>query len=249
MAKKSNEQIKDESNYLQGSLAPELASETDHFSADNQQLLKFHGIYQQDNRDARKDRKKDGDGKLFFFMVRCKLPGGKLTPEQYLTLDELSGKYANGTLRCTTRQGVQFHGVFKSNLKNHIRELNDALVSTLAACGDVERNVMACPAPIRDNPVRDQMQQLADNIAIHLCPRTTAYHEVWLNGEKTIVHKQGDDVEPIYGKFYLPRKFKTGIAFPRTTAPTCFPTTAACSSSIRAARWRGTTSSSAAAWV
>lgn len=214
MSKPSVEQVKDSSDYLRGNLAKTLAADVDHFETEETQLLKFHGIYQQDDRDARRERKKAGLGPLFFFMVRSKLPGGKLTADQYLAHDELCEKHANRTLRLTSRQGIQFHGVLKGNLKKQIRGLNDALVSTLAACGDVERNVMSCPAPIRDNPVRDEMQRLADEIARHLCPQTTAYHEIWLNGDKALVHKQGETIEPIYGKHYLPRKFKTGIALP-----------------------------------
>lgn len=214
MAKRSVEEIKEESQYLRGSIPEQLASEADHFDDAAMQLLKFHGIYQQDDRDARRERKKAGLGLLYFFMVRVKLPGGKLSAEQYLVLDELCERHANGTLRLTTRQGIQFHGVFKRNLKRHLRALNDALVSTLAACGDVERNVMACPAPIRKDRVRDAMQALADRIAEHLCPRTPAYHEVWLNGEKSHGQYHGETIEPIYGKHYLPRKFKTGIALP-----------------------------------
>ncbi len=135
--------------------------------------------------------------------------------------DELADQYGNSTLRLTSRQGIQFHGVLKGNLRAHLQGLNAALVSTLAACGDVERNVMSCPAPDRTNPIRDQLQQLADRIADHLCPRTTAYADVWLNGEKVNLAevmgepKQAEEVvEPIYGKTYLPRKFKTAIGLP-----------------------------------
>lgn len=214
MSKPSVEQVKEESRQLRGSIADELAAPEDHFGDDSKHLLKFHGIYQQEDRDTRKERKKAGLTAMYFFMVRSKLPGGKLTPDQYLVHDDLADRYGNGTLRLTSRQGIQMHGVVKGDLKSYIRGLNDALVSTLAACGDVERNVMSCPAPIRSNPVRDDMQRLADRIAEHLCPRTTAYHEIWLNGEKSLTHKNGVDIEPIYGKNYLPRKFKTGIALP-----------------------------------
>lgn len=214
MGKRNVEEIKEESNYLRGTLARDLEDGTSHFDHDGYQLLKFHGMYQQDDRDARKERKKHHEELLYFFMVRSKIPGGKLTAEQYLVHDDLCERYGNGTLRLTSRQGIQMHGVLKHNLKSYLRELNAAMVSTLAACGDVERNVMCCPAPIRHNSVRDEMQALATRIAEHLCPQTTAYHEIWLNGEKTITHKQGEDVEPIYGRRYLPRKFKTGIALP-----------------------------------
>lgn len=216
MAKASVEDVKRESEQLRGTLSDQLAAGSDHFEGGDAQLLKFHGIYQQDDRDARKDRNKQGLGPLYFFMVRSKLPGGKLTADQYLAHHRLSDEFANGTLRLTSRQGIQLHGVLKGNLRNSLQGLNKALVSTLAACGDVERNVMSCPAPIRDNPLRDQMQSIADKIAEHLCPRTRAYHEIWLNGEREKLEsppKQAED-EPIYGKTYLPRKFKTAIAIP-----------------------------------
>lgn len=214
MAKLNVEDVKGESNYLRGTIARDLNDGTDHFDETGYQLLKFHGMYQQEDRDSRKERKKQNLGPLYFFMVRSKIPGGKLTAEQYLVHDDLCERYGNGTIRLTSRQGVQMHGVFKKDLKSYLRQLNEAMVSTLAACGDVERNVMCCPAPIRHNTVRDQMQALATRIAQHLCPQTPAYHEIWLNGEKAIVHQQGEVVEPIYGKYYLPRKFKTGIALP-----------------------------------
>jgi sulfite reductase (ferredoxin) len=214
MSKQSVEEIKDESNYLRGTLPEQVASSIDHFDDDAKQLLKFHGVYQQEDRDARKERKKQNLGPAYIMMARSRVPGGKLTPEQWLAHDELSDRFANGTFRLTSRQGIQFHGIVKSNLKNLIKGLNDALVSTLAACGDVERNIMCCPAPIRDNPVRDQMQLLTDKLAEHLSPQTPAYHEIWLNGESVLVHQHGEIVEPIYGKHYLPRKFKTAIALP-----------------------------------
>lgn len=213
MAKKNVEIIKRDSQYLRGTLAQELRKRNDHFEGDSTQLLKFHGIYQQDDRDVRKQRKKEGKDKLFFFMVRSKIPGGTLTAEQYLVHDEACDKYGNETLRLTSRQGIQLHGVLKRNIKKHLQALNDALVSTLAACGDVERNVMCCPAPFRTDHVRTEMQQLSDRIAQHLCPKSTAYHEIWLNGKKTSLPKKRPS-EPIYGRTYLPRKFKTGLALP-----------------------------------
>src|SRR5262249_53272492 len=144
------------------------------------------------------------------FMVRCKIPGGKVTPEQWLSLDELCGTHANGTLRLTTRQGIQFHGVLKAGLKPTIAAINATLLTTLGACGDVTPNAMSCPAPI-PGP-RDEMQADADRIAAHLAPRTRAYHEIWLDGQPT--ESSGPDEEPIYGKAYLPRKFKVGFGLP-----------------------------------
>jgi sulfite reductase (ferredoxin) len=208
------EAVKEASRWLRGTLSEELASDADHLSDNAKNLLKFHGSYQQEDRDARKNRAKAGVGKHYMFMVRLKLPGGKMTGKQYLALDDISGARANGTLRLTTRQSVQFHGIVKGDLRPAIREMNDALISTLGACGDVNRNVMACPAPLNDEP-RKAAQQLADAIAAHLAPRSNAYHDVWLNGERVSPDAgQGDGVEPLYGKVYLPRKFKTAVALP-----------------------------------
>ncbi len=207
------ETIKETSRQLRGTVADELLQDSDHFNEDNKQLLKFHGTYQQDNRDARKDRQKGG-GKAYMFMVRCKIPGGKVSAAQYLMLDELADKYATGTLRITSRQGIQFHGVIKTNLKATIAGINQCLLSTLGACGDVERNVMAPPAPIQ-SPLYAPLQDLAARIAQHLAPRTGAYHEIWLNGEALKLNPAPVETEPIYGKVYLPRKFKTGFALPQ----------------------------------
>jgi sulfite reductase (ferredoxin) len=208
------EGIKESSHWLRGTLADELARDSDHFSDDDKQLLKFHGSYQQEDRDARKSRSKAGVGKHYMFMVRCKIPGGRLTAEQYLALDDITGAYANGTLRLTTRQSVQFHGILKNDLRQALRDLNAALITTLGACGDVNRNVIACPAPLGDQPRKDA-QRLADAVAAHLAPRANAYHDVWLNGEKLSPDADAaDGVEPIYGKVYLPRKFKTAFGLP-----------------------------------
>lgn len=208
------EGIKIASRFLRGTLAEELASDADHFGEDSKQLLKFHGSYQQEDRDARKKRDKPA-GKAYMFMIRLKLPGGKLTSKQYLAMDDICEKYANSTLRLTTRQSIQFHGILKGGLKASIAAMNDAFVSTLGACGDVNRNVIACPAPTGD-PVRVQMQELADQVAAHLAPRAGAgaYHEIWLNGEKQTAFAEPDVAEPIYGNIYLPRKFKAGFALP-----------------------------------
>jgi sulfite reductase (ferredoxin) len=210
------EGMKENSRQLRGTIALELVRESDHFGEADKNLLKFHGSYQQEDRDARKARKKDGVGKHYFFMVRCKIPGGHVTAAQYLALDDLAGRYANGTLRFTSRQGVQFHGVLKSHLHETIAGINACLLTTLGACGDVERNVMACPAPHRHDGVHDQLQETAALLAAHLAPRTRAYHEIWLNG-KPLTPDSGSptpDLEPLYGKVYLPRKFKTGLALP-----------------------------------
>ncbi|MBS0202332.1 MAG: NADPH-dependent assimilatory sulfite reductase hemoprotein subunit [Planctomycetes bacterium] len=212
------EVIKENSRQLRGTLAEELQNNHE-FGGDSEQLLKMHGIYQQDDRDHRKDKNEDGTakGKQFIFMVRTAVPGGKVTAKQFLDHLDLCEKYGNGTLRVTTRQGFQLHGVIKTNLKAAVKGINDTLLTTLAACGDVKRNVMACPAPIKNNPAHDQMQALADELAEHLKPRTTAYHEIWLtdeNGERTNVAEFKPVEEPVYGALYLPRKFKIGLAVP-----------------------------------
>jgi len=206
------EGFKEASRALRGTLAQTLATPAGHFDDADKNLLKFHGSYQQEDRDARKARRTEGLGKAYMFMIRCKIPGGRVTAEQYLALDKLCESHANGTLRVTTRQSFQFHGVLWDNLKGTVAGINATLLSTLGACGDVNRNVMACPAPLNDG-IHDAMQGLADAIAAHLAPRTAAYHEIWLNG-KDVTPTDGDDHEPIYGKVYLPRKFKTAFALP-----------------------------------
>jgi sulfite reductase (ferredoxin) len=208
------EGIKEASRWLRGTLADELSQDSDHFNEENKQLLKFHGSYQQEDRDARKNRSKAGVSKHYMFMVRLKLPGGKMSGKQFLALDDIAGAHGNSTLRLTTRQSIQFHGILKGQLRQAIRGMNAALISTLGACGDVNRNVIACPAPLNDQPRREG-QRLADAIAAHLAPRSKAYHDVWLNGERMSPDaEQSDGVEPIYGKVYLPRKFKTAFGLP-----------------------------------
>ncbi|MFO0938465.1 MAG: NADPH-dependent assimilatory sulfite reductase hemoprotein subunit [Gemmataceae bacterium] len=206
------EGIKTASRFLRGTIAEELSQDTDHFNEEAKQLLKFHGSYQQEDRDARKNRSKAGVGKAYMMMIRLKLPGGKLTADQYLAMDDLAQKYANGTLRLTTRQSIQFHGVLKSNLKATIAGINHALLSTLGACGDVNRNVVSCPAPTGD-AARLQMLKLAQDIAKHLAPRAgqASYFDIWLNGER---QTPAETEEPIYGQTYLPRKFKVGFSLP-----------------------------------
>ncbi|GHO66637.1 sulfite reductase subunit beta [Ktedonobacter sp. SOSP1-52] len=208
------EHIKLESQHLRGQLPEELASESSHFSEDQIQLIKFHGIYQQEDRDARQQRKAAHTEKAYQFMVRTRIPGGAITAEQYLAHDDISNQYANGTIRITTRQGLQLHGILKGDLKPAIASINEALLSTLAACGDVNRNVMACPAPTSSR-AQAQVQEIAHKIAMHLAPRSQAYHEIWIDGEKIETPTTtSEEVEPIYGPTYLPRKFKIAVAFP-----------------------------------
>ena len=208
--------VKENSRFLRGTIAEELARDTPNVSSGNAGLLKFHGTYQQDDRDARKHRAAGAGkaGRSYSFMVRTKVPGGKLTADQFLTQLSLGERLGNGTLRITTRQGFQLHGIVKSNLWQAIHEINGALLTTLAACGDVERNVMCCPAPHHNDGVHDRLQATADVIARHLAPQTRAYFEIWVDKEKVAEQSAGPDVEPIYGNTYLPRKFKTGIALP-----------------------------------
>jgi len=205
------EKLKVESDYLRGGIARELAAETARFSEEDLNLLKFHGSYQQDDRDLRRARKAEGLDKAYSFMVRSAIPGGAMTAEQYLAMDSIGGEIANGTLRVTTRQGIQFHGILKGDLRAGIRRINEALLTTISACGDVSRNVMACPAPATTR-AHARIQEVAAAIARHLAPHTRAYHEIWIEGEKAVTI--GDDVEPIYGKSYLPRKFKVAVAYP-----------------------------------
>jgi sulfite reductase (ferredoxin) len=207
------ERVKQESRGLRGDLAAELAAATSHFSGPDAQLLKFHGTYQQEDRDRRRERRGTDAEPAHQFMVRCKIPGGVLTAGQYLVIDELADRYGNGTLRVTTRQGNQFHGVLKGDLKATIRTVNDALVTTLGACGDVVRNVVSCPAPVAGG-LREQVLSVARRLSDHLLPRTRAYHEIWLDREQVAGGAPATEAEPIYGTRYLPRKFKVAFAFP-----------------------------------
>jgi sulfite reductase (ferredoxin) len=217
------EGIKEQSHFLSGDIGPELCDENDHFGKSSEVLLKFHGTYQQDDRDERGAGGVDAEGKKkksYIFMVRSKIPGGKLTSDQLLSELDLCDEVGNTTLRITSRQGLQLHGVVKQNLQRAIARINEVQLSTLGACGDVNRNVMCCPAPYRRNVYR-QTQALADQLAAHFAPRTKSYHEVWLtdgaNGQKQLVggapEEGGFDVEPIYGKYYMPRKFKMAIGY------------------------------------
>jgi sulfite reductase (ferredoxin) len=215
------EVAKESSNYLRGSVSAELSDGNDFFSSDNTQLLKHHGLYQQDNRDDRGRVDIDGSkSKSYCFMVRTKIPGGRLTCEQLLAELDLCDEVGNGTLRITSRQGLQLHGVLKGDLRKTLQRIHSIQLSTLAACGDVERNVMCPPIPFKNNPIYSKMYDLARRVAEHLCPRTSAYHEIWLSepgsDEKHLVAggENEDEHEPIYGRVYLPRKFKTAVGLP-----------------------------------
>jgi sulfite reductase (ferredoxin) len=204
------EYVKIASNRLRGPVDTELHDGTDHFSEEGYQILKFHGIYQQDDRDVRKARKAQGLGPDYSFMIRVAIPGGVLTPEQYLALDRLADELGNATLRITTRQAIQYHGVRKGGLKPLMQVLNRNLLTTLSACGDVVRNIVACPAPFADRQ-RTELMRYAKELSDRLKPKTRAYYEIWLDGEKAASLEEN---EPLYGDTYLPRKFKIGFAFP-----------------------------------
>ncbi len=208
----ANEGIKSTSNFLRGTIAEELVDEsTGAINADNQQLTKFHGLYLQDDRDVRSERRKAKLEKAFSFMLRVRLPGGRVTPAQWLMLDKLADERANGSLRLTTRQTFQFHGILKGNLKPLVKGMDDALMDSIAACGDVNRNIMAPPNPER-SAAHAAMYDHAKSLSEHTLPKTRAYHEIWLDGEK--VAGGEPEVEPLYGATYLPRKFKVGFAIP-----------------------------------
>lgn len=221
------EGIKEHSNFLREPLASELLEDTKHFTENAVQILKFHGSYQQDNRDNRvKGQEKD-----YQMMLRTRNPGGFIPPELYLTLDRLSDQYGNHTMRATTRQGFQLHGILKQDLKATVSAIVRSLGSTLGACGDLNRNVMAPPAPFKNKPEYVLAREYADNIADLLRPQTEAYYEIWLDGEKFLSVEEHPDVaaarqrngngtifhdspEPIYGTYYMPRKFKCAVTVP-----------------------------------
>jgi sulfite reductase (ferredoxin) len=205
------EAIKQQSRQLRGNLARDLADTAAPFDNAGYSLLKFHGIYQGYDRDSATERKQRGDDKIWQFMVRVRIPGGRLTADQYLVLDDLADRHANGSLRVTTRQSIQFHGVVKPGLKATIGEIDRALLTTLAACGDVVRTVTTVPAPLRD-AVHRRLEDDARRLSTHLLPRTGAYHEIWVDGEKASLGEEPAD--PLYGERYLPRKFKIGLAIP-----------------------------------
>ena len=214
----TNEDIKIESNYLRGTIAEGLQDiSTGAISAADQQLTKFHGTYMQDDRDLRDERKAQGLEPAYSFMIRCRLPGGVATPKQWLQMDDISSQMGNETMKMTTRQTFQFHGVIKSKLKPAMQAINKALMTTIAACGDVNRNVMCSPLPY-NSAFHKEVHAVSKKISDHLLPSTTAYHEIWLKDDDgKNVQIAGDavqDFEPLYGPTYLPRKFKITIAIP-----------------------------------
>jgi sulfite reductase (NADPH) hemoprotein beta-component len=214
------EHIKANSNFLRGSLLDSLADSASGALAEpDTQLSKFHGFYQQDDRDNRDERRRQMLEPDYQFMIRARVPGGICTPRQWLALDAIARQWANGTIRLTTRQAFQLHGVLKSNLKNSIRAINDSLLDTIAACGDVNRNVMCTPLP-EASSLHRQVYETARAVSDHLTPHTSAYHEIWLSTEEGRKKVAGTadirtaNIEPIYGRTYLPRKFKMSFAIP-----------------------------------
>ena len=208
------EAVKKWSRQLRGHLARDLVDTAQPFDKEGYSLLKFHGVYQGYDRDSATERKQRGEEKAWQFMVRVRIPGGRLSASQYLALDALADRYANGSLRVTTRQSIQFHGVLKAGLKASIATVNEALLTTLAACGDVVRTVTTVPAPIRD-AVHRRLEEDARALSRHLLPRTRAYHEIWIDGEPWAESPSTpESPDPIYGDCYLPRKFKIGLAIP-----------------------------------
>ncbi len=211
-AKRSGvERLKEESRHLRGQLAEELAAGGSQVTEDGYNLLKFHGSYEQHDRDTATERKQRGEEKDFSFMVRVRMPGGRMTAAQYLALDGLADRYGNGTLRVTTRQGIQFHCVVKSDLKPIIAAVNETLLTTQSACGDVVRNVMTSPAPVRD-AVHARLEADARLLSAALLPASRAYHQIFLDEPES--GDGSDEREPLYGETYLPRKFKIGVAVP-----------------------------------
>jgi len=205
-----NEGLKEACPTLTGTIGPTLANAAlDRFSEDDYEFLKFHGIYQQDDRDKRKVAKQ------YIFMVRGRLPGGVVKPEHYLAFDRLATQYGNNTLRITSRQGFQFHGIVKSGLGPAMKAINEAMATTLAACGDVNRNVMASPTPAI-NALANLVQEDAHLVSNALLPKTNGYHQIWVEGQQLNLQDDAakNFVDPLYGKTYLPRKFKTAFVIP-----------------------------------
>jgi sulfite reductase (NADPH) hemoprotein beta-component len=205
--------VKDASNYLRGTIVESLQNHlTGALNHDDTHLIKFHGSYQQTDRDLDSERKHQKLEPLYSFMIRVRVPGGAATAAQWQRMDELSNEYGNGTMKLTTRQAFQLHGVLKRDLQHTIQGFNEALLDSIAGCGDVNRNVMA-PTNPHESAVHAEVYELATAISAHLTPRTTAYWELWLNGEQQSTTEPADE-EPIYGKTYLPRKFKIALAIP-----------------------------------
>ncbi|KGX91809.1 assimilatory sulfite reductase (NADPH) hemoprotein subunit [Pontibacillus marinus] len=208
------EGIKEKSNFLRGTLLDSMQDPiTASVPVEDTKIIKFHGSYMQDDRDVRNERKKKKLEPAYQFMVRIRAAGGVATPKQWLVMDELANTYGNKTLKLTTRQAFQLHGILKWNMKNTIQSIDQALMDSIAACGDVNRNVMCNPNPYQSQ-IHSEVHEWAQQVSDHLTPRTEAYHEIWLDEEKVVDSREPEEVEPIYGTYYLPRKFKIGVAVP-----------------------------------
>lgn len=208
------ERIKKESNYLRGTLKESMLEPLSAgISDDDNRLMKHHGSYLQDDRDLRNERQKQKLEPAYQFMLRVRMPGGVATPEQWLVMDELARKYGNGTLKLTTRETFQMHGILKWNMKKTIQSIHSAMLDTIAACGDVNRNVMCASNPYQSE-IHREVYEWSKKLSDDLLPRTRAYHEIWLDEEKVAGTPDAEEVEPMYGPLYLPRKFKIGIAVP-----------------------------------
>src|SRR5437588_4889659 len=190
-----NEKIKASSDHLRGTIEEELAADTLEFGDESEQLLKFHGIYQQDDRDRRKEARARGLDKHHQLMIRTRIPGGVVSADAYLAHDAVSERWANGTLRVTTRQDFQLHGVLKRDIKKSIAAINESLLTTLGGCGDVERNIMSCPEP-RSDRFHEELDRSIAEMVTALTPHTGAYHEIWLDGE--VVRPSEPEAEPLY---------------------------------------------------
>ncbi|ARI77389.1 assimilatory sulfite reductase (NADPH) hemoprotein subunit [Halobacillus mangrovi] len=207
------EKIKEDSKFLRGSLVESFADRiTAGIPDEETKILKFHGSYMQDDRDVRVERKQKKLEPAYQFMLRVRLPGGVATPEQWLVMDDLANTHGNGTMKLTTRQTFQLHGILKWNMKKTIQAMDEVLMDSIAACGDVNRNVMCNSNPYQSD-VHHQVYRKAQEVSEHLLPKTKAYHEIWLDEEK-VSDSRDKDEEPIYGPLYLPRKFKIGVAVP-----------------------------------
>ncbi|MCY7770839.1 assimilatory sulfite reductase (NADPH) hemoprotein subunit [Bacillus haynesii] len=208
------ERIKKESNYLRGTLKESMLEPLSAgISDDDNRLMKHHGSYLQDDRDLRNERQKQKLEPAYQFMLRVRMPGGVATPEQWLVMDELARKYGNGTLKLTTRETFQMHGILKWNMKKTIQSIHSAMLDTIAACGDVNRNVMCVSNPYQSE-IHTEVYEWSKKLSDDLLPRTRAYHEIWLDEEKVAGTPDAEEIEPMYGPLYLPRKFKIGIAVP-----------------------------------
>ena len=211
------EHIKDRSDYLRGNLVEDFQNPiTATVSEDNVQLVKFHGFYQQDDRDVRLQRQDKKLEPAYSFMIRLRVPGGELSAEQWLKMDEISNRYGNQTMRITTRQALQFHGIIKFEMKKTIQAMHAAALDSISGCGDVNRNVMCTPDPTL-SPLHAEIFPWAQKISEHLLPQSRAYHEIWLDepsGQRLVAGGETEEIEPLYGKHYLPRKFKIAIAIP-----------------------------------